>query len=115
MKNDKDKVKPPSHLRPETKKWFSSVLENYILEQHDVMLLTRCAEAWDRGEEARLEIKKYGLTVLDRFSIRKANPACAIERDCRTGVARILREMGLDIAGTPSEPKRPPALPSNRR
>ena len=89
-------------------------MTDFELQPHDVMLLTRCAEAWDRGEEARLEIKKYGLTVLDRFGIRKANPACAIERDCRTGVARILREMGLDCAAAP-ESKRPPALPSSRK
>jgi len=42
----------PKYLRPETQKWFASVINEYTSEQHHVQLLTKCAEAYDRSEEA---------------------------------------------------------------
>ena len=45
--------KPPKHLQPATKAWFSSVLAEYSLEPHHVRLLTLAAESWDRCCEAR--------------------------------------------------------------
>lgn len=106
--------KPPDHLRQATKKWFSVVVAEFDLEQHHLMLLTRCSEAWDRGEEAREALALHGLTYTDRFGSPRARREVAIERDCRTSVARLIREKDLDC-GTPADPKRPPALHSNRR
>ncbi|NHT75088.1 P27 family phage terminase small subunit [Rhizobiaceae bacterium CRRU44] len=106
-------VKPPDHLRPATRRWFAAVLRDFALEDHHVRLLTRAAEAWDRGDEAREAIAAYGLTFNDRFGTPRARPEVAIERDSRTGFARLLRELDLDIAGP--ETVRPPALRSNRR
>jgi len=107
-------MKPPAHLRPATKRWFSAVLREYALEDHHIKLLTRAAEAWDRGEEAREAIGTHGLTFLDRFETPRARPEIAIERDSRTGFARLLRELDLDVEG-PAQSTRPPALRSNRR
>lgn len=106
-------MKPPYHLRAATKRWVSAVLREYALEDHHIRLLTRAAEAFDRGEEAREAIAAHGLTYNDRFGSPRARPEVAIERDSRTGFARLLRELDLDIDG-PDAP-RPPALRSNRR
>lgn len=106
-------MKPPEHLRPATRRWFSAVLRDFALEDHHIRLLTRAAEAWDRGDEAREAIAAHGLTFNDRFGTPRARPEVAIERDSRTGFARLLRELDLDIAGP--ETTRPPALRSNRR
>jgi hypothetical protein len=46
----------------------------------------------------------------------RAHPAVAIERDARTGFARIIRELDLDVQ--PPSARRapsPPPLQSNRR
>lgn len=105
--------RPPAHLQAATKRWFAAVLEDYDLDDHHVRLLTLAAEAWDRGQMARLAIADHGLTFVDRFGSPHARPEVAIERDARIAFARLLRELDLDgDGGTPES--RPPGLASNR-
>jgi phage terminase small subunit len=108
------KLTIPKHLRPPTRRWFQSVLEDYALEQHHVRLLTAAAECWDRLLGAREAIDQHGTTYTDRFGCPRARPEVAIERDCRISFARLLRELDLDTEATPAS-SRPPALRSNRR
>jgi phage terminase small subunit len=102
----------PKHLAPATKLWVASVLADYELEPHHVRLLIKCAESWDRSEEARQLLKKHGLTYEDRFGSPRARPEVAVERDAKLSFSRLLRELDLDVS-TPDAP-RPPALRSNR-
>src|SRR3954468_388421 len=104
-------VQPPKHLRADTAEWFAAVIKDYELDSHHVRLLTKACEAWDRSEEAREAIAKNGLTYLDRFDAPRARPECAIERDSRLAFARLIRELGLDVA--PSSDSRPPTLRGN--
>ncbi|RUV89193.1 hypothetical protein EOA60_08280 [Mesorhizobium sp. M1A.F.Ca.IN.020.06.1.1] len=103
--------KPPSHLRKPTQKWFRSVVEEYEMEPHNLRLLIRACEAWDRGEEAREAIEAHGLTYTDRWNAPRARPEVAVERDSRIGFARLIRELSLDGAGSP-EASRPPRYAS---
>jgi phage terminase small subunit len=105
---------PPPHLAPATRAWFSRVLADYELEPHHVRLLTLAAEAWDRCCQAREALAEHGMTFTDRFGSPHVRPEAAIERDSRTGFARLLRELDLDVE-PPSSPGRPPAIWSNRR
>jgi phage terminase small subunit len=105
-------LQPPRHLRLETAAWFKSVLNEYELDSHLIRLLTKACEAWDRSEQAREAIAKQGLTYEDRFGAPRARPECAIERDSRLAFARLVREMGLDVA--PPSDSRPGALRANR-
>ena len=98
---------PPKHLRPATKEWFKSVVADYDLDPHHVRLLTRAAEAFDRGEDAREAIAKHGMTFIDRFGSPRARPEVAIERDSRVGFARLLRELALDGVDGPEAPRAP--------
>ena len=84
-------------------------MAGYELDDHHQVLLTKACESLDRIEEAREIIKKDGLTVKDRFGSPRANPAVAIERDNKIAVARLFRELGLDLAGDGKAA--PPALP----
>ena len=102
--------RPPKHLRPATRKWFRSVIDEYDLEPHHIRLLTLAAESWDRGEQARQALET-GLTFLDRFGQPHARPEVAIERDSRIAFARLLRELDLDIPGP--DDSRPPVLRRN--
>lgn len=99
--------KPPGHLRPATKRWFSTVLDDYDLDPHHVRLLTLAGEAWDRGQAAREIVDRDGMTFVDRFAQPKARPEVSIELNSRTSFARLLRELSLDI-DTPSDAPRPP-------
>lgn len=101
------KQKPPGHLSKQSKGWFSWVVSEFELEAHHIKLLTAACESWDRTQQARRRLKKYGLTYNDRFGQPRARPEVGIERDNRIAFARLLRELDLDVEG-PREPGRPP-------
>ena len=108
----KPMVKPPSHLKAATKKWWLEVAETYELEGHHIRLLTKACEAWDRAEQARVALAKAkSLTYEDRFGAPRKRPEVGIERDCMISFARLVRELGLD-SEDPGSP-RPPTLARN--
>jgi P27 family predicted phage terminase small subunit len=102
----------PKSLRKESAAFFDSVMKEYFLADHQVILLHKACESLDRIEEAREIIKRDGLTFKDRWNTPKASPAVAIERDNKISVARLFRELGLDLAGDGKTS--PAALPANR-
>jgi P27 family predicted phage terminase small subunit len=107
--------KAPAHLRSATARWWRAVHLDYQLEQHHIRLLTLAAEAYDRACQAREIIDKDGLTVSTKDGGLKAHPAVGIERDCRLGFARLIRELDLDVDPPGEGRSRPPGLRSNRR
>jgi len=111
MTQDK-KTKPPAHLRAETRKWFESVLSEYELEDHHLKLLRLACESWDRCQQARTAISKYGLTYQDRFGAPRLRPEIGVERDSRLAFARMLRELALDVE-EPGESTSPPKIYGN--
>ena len=64
----------PSHLRPETARWFRNVLAEWELSEHHVRLLVIAAEAWDQAQLAREVLDREGATYLDRFQAPHARP-----------------------------------------
>jgi phage terminase small subunit len=105
---------PTKHLRPETNKWFSSVLEEYELEEHHIKLLTLACENWDRATLAREAIATHGLTYTDRFSSPRKSPEVSIAEAATIAFARLTRELDLDC-GPPATAPPPPSIYSNRR
>lgn len=105
----KEAISAPNHLKTATGRWFVDVCETYVLEPHHVRILTLAAESWDRGQAARAIIDKLGLTYTDRYGCPRPRPEIGIERDSRIAFARLLRELGLDIAGNPDD-IRPPRV-----
>ncbi len=101
--------KAPAHLETATAAWWLEVVTTWELDAHHVRLLTLAAEAFDRAVQAREILRQRGLTFKDRFGQPKPRPEVAIERDSRTGFARLLRELDLDVDGPREEP-RPPTL-----
>jgi phage terminase small subunit len=101
--------KAPKHLRPATRAWWSNVVSDFQLEEHHVLLLTACAEAWDRSCEARAAIELEGLFPESGRS-RKLHPAWALERDSKILFSRLLRELNLDIDAPAEDHSRPPAI-----
>ena len=99
--------RPPKHLRPATRRWFSWVLDNFEMEEHHVKILTAASESWDRMQQAREAIGKFGIVFTDRFGAPKPRPEVAIERDAKIVFSRMIRELRLDLEGPES---RPPGL-----
>jgi phage terminase small subunit len=112
MKAKSAALQPPKHLRPDTAAWFAGIVAEYELDSHHLRLLTKACEAWDRSEQAREAVAKLGMTYEDRFGAPRARPEIAIERDSRLAFARLVRELGLDVA--PPAESRPNALRANR-
>lgn len=105
-------LNPPKHLRVATKQWWRTIVENFVLENHHVLILTKAAEAFDRAEQAREVLAKEGLTYVDRFGQPRARPETTIERDSRSSFAKLLRELGLDVE--PADPNRMPDIRGKR-
>jgi len=112
MKPKSAAFQPPKHLRADTAAWFATVVADFDLEPHHLKLLVKAGEAWDRSEQAREAIAKLGMTYEDRFGSPRSRPEIAIERDSRLAFARLVRELGLDVA--PPAESRPNALRANR-
>jgi P27 family predicted phage terminase small subunit len=106
---------PPAHLSPSAAQWWTSVVETYVLLPHHLKLLQLAAEAWDRCQQARKEIARDGLTIETASGDIRAHPAVAIERDSRLAVARLVRELDLDVEPPASDRMAPPPLLSNSR
>jgi len=111
-KATKPDLKPPAHLRPATARWWCSVVSDFELEPHHVKLLTLAGEAWDRCSQAREIVQKEGLTFQDFRGKPKTRPEIGIERDSRLSFARLVRELGLDVADP--DQARPPRTRGQR-
>ena len=105
---------PPAHLSPSAQDWWRSCVDRYVLEEHHLRLLRLCCEAWDRAQEAREQLRREGLTVPTRDGGLRSHPCVAIERDARLAVARLVRELDLDVEMPMSERIGPPGIFSNR-
>ena len=88
---------------------------DFDLEEHHRHLLHLACEAWDRCQQARAILDADGVVFKDDRGNIRAHPAVAIEKDARTGFARLVRELDLDTEPPVPGRSRPPALRSNRR
>ena len=79
-----------------------------------VKLLQLAAESWDAAQQARAAVAEHGQFYTDRYGCPHPHPAVAIARDARLGYARLLRELGLDVA-EPADAPRPPLRANSRR
>lgn len=107
------KFEPPKHLTEPTRRWIREVLRNFELDQHHFRLLCLAGDAWDRAQQAREAIAEHGITYTDDKGLPRKRPECAVESDATIRFARLVRELGLDAAGDPEQP-RPPNLRANR-
>jgi P27 family predicted phage terminase small subunit len=105
-------IKPPAHLSPSSKKWFSNVLDDFDLEESDVKLLTLASESWDRATLARETIAREGLTYTDRLGNIRKHPAVSIAEAATIAFARLVRELAISDSEPPSE-SRPPNIRNN--
>jgi phage terminase small subunit len=104
-----DLVSPPDHLSASAKEWWQAIVSRYELQEHHLRLAQLMLEAWDQT------LAEEGLTVEGREGGMRPHPAVAILRDARLAVARLCRELDLDVSPPVSERYSVPGLHSNRQ
>jgi phage terminase small subunit len=98
MRTKKRAPRPPADLATAGRRLWTGVLGDYELtERHHLELLRQACVCLDRAEQARAEIERLGVVVLDRWGQPRTNPACAVERDARALAIRSLAALGLDL------------------
>ena len=92
------KKNPPEHLKSAGASLYAAISDEYSIDDAGgLALLLTAAEALDRLRAAQSEIDRHGELIKDRFGQLKANPACAIERDCRRDFLASLKCLNLDL------------------
>jgi len=85
----------PPHLSRRMKEFWASTFSSKKLQPHQVLILTKALEAYDRAEQARRLLKKNGLTFDDRFGQPRSRPEVAVERDNKALFAKLLQQIHL--------------------
>lgn len=98
---------PPNYLGTEARAFWNEVCAHYHLESHHLRLLESACSCWDRIVAAREQIEADGVFIKDRYGQLKTHPAFKVEHDSKIVLARLLRELQLDVG---LEESRPPSL-----
>lgn len=89
---------PPKHLDAAGASFWRDVQRQYaITDGPGLKLLQLLCEHLDVAERARAQLAAEGLTFTDRLGNVRAHPAAAIMRNAAVTVARLTRELNLDI------------------
>ena len=96
LKSPKKPLKPPRNLKKAGKKLWISVADSFVLEEHDITLLTSLCESLDKKNQAEDELKAFGsLTFVNEYKEKRPHPLVAVIRDCNVLMARLRRELNL--------------------
>ena len=96
---------PPAHLSAASKKWWHSVVSEFVMSDTDMRVLQAACESLDAAEAARKVLVKQGTTYTDDKGIIRANPNVQIAKDNRALALRLISSLRLDA---------PPARPQGR-
>lgn len=92
-------MKMPKGLSPEARKLWTVTATTWALDQPAYVLLENACRCLDRLREAEKAVREAGQTFTDRFGQIKPHPSLATIRDENTTLVRILKQLGLDVAG----------------
>lgn len=90
-------ARAPAHLSKEMQKFYKSIMAEFALESHHIVLLTRACEHLDRAAQARRQVDLEGLTTIDRYGGIKPHPCAKLEIDNNAAARLLLKELGLDL------------------
>ena len=100
---------PPEHLGEAGRALWGELHGQYELtETHHLRLLARACEQEDRISGYRTVLAREGVVVVDPKGRTRPHPCLAEERAAGNLQRLLLRELGLDHAGSPTEAARLP-------
>jgi phage terminase small subunit len=92
-------MKIPKGLSSEARKLWTTTAATWALDEPAYVLLTNACHCLDRLRVAEKAVRDAGQTFTDRFGQIKPHPSLATIRDENTTLVRILKQLGLDVAG----------------
>lgn len=99
---------PPPGLGETGNAFWTRILSEFAVEDHQLDLLAAACVQLDRAASAAAVVAIEGVTQKDRFGQSKVHPAVEVERQAQLAFCRLQRELGLDIAPPDSRgPLRP--------
>jgi P27 family predicted phage terminase small subunit len=104
----------PAGLSERARRLWDAVTAQYELDDHHLVLLESACRALDRAGAAAAVLERSGLTVTNKRGELRAHPLVGVERDARQLMARLLRELQLDIEA-PQPIGRPAGNPGRGR
>lgn len=96
---------PPSIRHPESRKLWRDIQSHYDLESFHLKLLQCACECFDRIVDCRKILDSEGLVVTDTYKRSKEHPAAGLELKNKALLARLFRELALDVDVEESRPK----------
>jgi P27 family predicted phage terminase small subunit len=99
-------MKAPSSLNKPGRKFWKTIVNDYILDVDKQALLEQACRCLDEISEHEQAIEKDGRYFTDRYSQVKEHPASAALRQTRALFQRLVREIGFDIDNSDSRPPR---------
>lgn len=99
---------PPTGLSAAAKRWWRELVEEFeIKDAAGRQVLELYCRRFDRARECRIQIKREGATIRDRWGQVKPHPLLATERDAIAGMLAALRALNLDLEPLHDRPGRP--------
>jgi len=103
-------TKRPTGYSPEARRLWDQVVSGWALDAPALPILDQVCRALMRIRQAQATLAGDGITIQDRFSVIKAHPCVAIERDAQSTFLRAIKALNLDLeplqAGVGRPPKR---------
>lgn len=90
-------IRAPAHLSKEMQKFYKSIMNDFALDAHHIVLLTRACEHLDRAAEARRVVDIEGITTTDRYGSIKPHPCVDIALKSDNAARLMLKELNLDF------------------
>jgi P27 family predicted phage terminase small subunit len=89
----------PKGLSAEATRLWKATVDTWQLDAPALTLLEDACKSLDRRRAAEKLVQKEGMTQTDRFGQIKAHPCMGIIRDEISSFVRLLKQLGLDVAG----------------
>jgi P27 family predicted phage terminase small subunit len=91
------KQAPPGHLSDYSKRLWSALVADWVLDTAQLAILRVALEARDRLEQAREILSREGLTIEGASGMTRAHPALKVEKEARAGFLLSLRTIGFHL------------------
>ena len=91
-------LKAPPGLSKDARAVWKTICEGWAVDEQSAVVLGVALGAYDRMQQARIMIKKEGLTITSgRSGVRHVHPAVGVEATARGQLLAAWKNLGFDV------------------